>query len=60
MCLLNPAFLGSRSGTSLPPERRDRFMRKLDFPNTRRTKGLTLFMTKEMVAVAGERLPQPK
>jgi hypothetical protein len=35
-------------------------MRKLDFANTRRTKGVTLFMTKTMIAVAGERLPQPK
>jgi hypothetical protein len=44
----------------IPAERRDRFMRKLDFANTRRTKGVTLFMTKTVIAVAGERLPQPK
>jgi hypothetical protein len=44
----------------VPQERRDRYMRKLDFANTRRTKGVTLFMTKTMIAVAGERLPQPK
>lgn len=41
-------------------DRRDRYLRKLDFANTRRTKGVTLFMTKTMISVAGERLPQPK
>jgi hypothetical protein len=44
----------------IPVERRDRYMRKLDFANTRRTKGVTLFMTKTMISVAGERLAQPK
>ena len=44
----------------IPAERRDRYLRKLDLGNTRRTKGVTLFMTKTMVAVAGERLPQPQ
>jgi hypothetical protein len=44
----------------IPVERRDRYMRKLDFANTRRTKGITLFMTKTMISVAGERLAQPK
>jgi hypothetical protein len=32
----------------------------LDLGNTRRTKGITLFITKTMITVAGERLPQPK
>jgi hypothetical protein len=44
----------------VPQDRRDRYLRKLDFANTRRTKGLTLFMTKIMISVAGERLPQPR
>ncbi len=44
----------------VPPERRDRYLRELDLGNTRRTKGVTLFMTKSMISVAGERLPQPK
>jgi hypothetical protein len=44
----------------VPPERRDRFVRELDLGSTRRTKGVTLFMTKTMITVAGERLPQPK
>ena len=44
----------------MPADRRDRYLRKLDFANTRRTKGVTLFMTKTVIAVAGERLPQPK
>lgn len=44
----------------VPQDRRDRYLRQLDFANTRRTKGLTLFMTKTMISVAGERLPQPR
>ncbi len=44
----------------VPQDRRDRYQRNLDFSNTRRTKGVTLFMTKTMISVAGERLPQPK
>jgi hypothetical protein len=44
----------------VPLERRDRYLRKLDFSNTRKTKGITLFMTKTVIAVAGSRLPQPK
>lgn len=50
----------TRAVREIPQDRRDRFLRKLDFANTRRTKGVTLFMTKTVVAVAGERLPQPK
>ena len=50
----------TRAVREIPQDRRDRFLRKLDFQSTRRTKGLTLFMTKEVIAVAGERLPQPK
>jgi len=44
----------------IPQERRDRYIRKLDYPSTRKTKGVTLFLTKTVIAVAGERLPQPK
>jgi hypothetical protein len=50
----------TKAARDVPQERRDRYMRKLDFANTRRTKGVTLFMTKTMIAIAGERLPQPR
>lgn len=54
------SYDATKAVRDVPLERRDRFIRKLDFANTRRTKGITLFMTKTMIAVAGERLPQPK
>jgi len=54
------SYDATKAVRDIPVERRDRYLRKLDFPNTRRTKGVTLFMTKTMIAVAGERLPQPK
>ena len=50
----------TRAVRDVPQERRDRFLRKLDLANTRRTKGVTLFFTKTVVAVAGERLAQPR
>jgi len=54
------SYDATKAVRDVPLERRDRFLRKLDFANTRRTKGVTLFLTKTMIAVAGERLPQPK
>jgi hypothetical protein len=54
------SYDATKAVRDVPLERRDRYIRKLDFANTRRTKGITLFMTKSMIAVAGERLPQPK
>ncbi len=54
------SYDATKAVRDVPPDRRDRFLRKLDLANTRRTKGVTLFMTKTMIAVAGERLPQPK
>ena len=50
----------TRAAREVPRERRDRFHREFDFRNTMRTRGVTLFMNKQMIAVAGERLPQPK
>ena len=50
----------TRAARDVPQERRDRFLRKLDLAATRKTKGVTLFFTKTVVAVAGERLPQPR
>jgi hypothetical protein len=62
----NVAWTGSvsydatKAVRDVPEDRRDRYLRKLDFANTRRTKGVTLFMTKTVISVAGDRLPQPK
>ena len=50
----------TRAARTIPAERRDRFERALDFPNTLRTRGITLFVNKKVIAVAGERLPQPQ
>lgn len=44
----------------VPVERRDHFVRELDLINTLRTRGVTLFFNKTMIAVAGERLVEPK
>jgi len=41
-------------------ERRDHFVRELDLISTLRTRGVTLFFNKTMIAVAGERLAEPK
>jgi len=54
------SYDATKAVRDVPQERRDRYLRTLDFPNTRRTKGVTLFMTKTMISVAGERLPQPR
>jgi hypothetical protein len=50
----------TKAARTVPPERRDRFEREVDIENTLRTRGITLFMTKTMMAVAGERLEPPK
>jgi len=54
------SYDATKAVRDVPLDRRDRYLRKLDLVNTRRTKGITLFMTKTMISVAGERLPQPK
>jgi len=54
------SYDATKAVRDVPADRRDRFLRKLDFASTRRTKGVTLFMTKTVISVAGERLPQPK
>ena len=50
----------TRAARQVPQERRDRFKRELDIPNTLRTRGVTLFFQKTVIAVAGEPLPEPK
>ena len=44
----------------VPVERRDRFKREIDLASTLRTRGVTLFFKKTMIAVAGELLLEPK
>jgi hypothetical protein len=50
----------TKAARNVPRERRDRFRRELDFASTLGTRGRTLFIDKQMIAVAGERLDQPK
>ena len=50
----------TRAARDVPAERRDRFVREIDLVNTLRTKGVTLFMDKKVIAVAGDRLAEPK
>jgi len=50
----------TKAARSVPTERRDRFTREIDYSNTLRTRGVTLFMNKKMIAVAGENLAQPR
>jgi hypothetical protein len=50
----------TREARQIPPERRDRYVREIDIRETLRTRGVTLFMNKKVIAVAGERLPEPK
>ena len=54
------SYDATKAVRDVPLDRRDRYLRKLDLSSTRRTKGVTLFMTKTMIAVAGSRLPQAK
>ena len=50
----------TKAARDMPPERRDRFRREIDFASTMRTRGATLYLNKKMIAIAGERLDPPK
>lgn len=50
----------TRAARDVPAERRDRYTREIDLAATLRTRGVTLFMTRKVIAVAGERLAEPK
>jgi len=54
------AYDATRAAREVPVERRDRYVREIDFADTMRTRGVTLFLSKTVIAVAGESLPQPK
>ena len=50
----------TKAARDVPRERRDRFMREIDLAATLRTRGITLFVNKKVIAIAGERLAEPK
>jgi hypothetical protein len=50
----------TRAARSVPEDRRDHFVREFDWAKTMRTHGVTLFVTKRMLAIAGEKLPAPQ
>jgi hypothetical protein len=50
----------TRSARGVPLERRDRFQRELNIPETLRTRGASMVFDKTMLAVAGERLTEPR
>lgn len=54
------SYDATKAAREVPAERRDRYTRKLDIRATLRTRGITLFMTKTLTHVAGERLPEPR
>ena len=54
------SYDATKNVREIPEDRRDRFTREIDAPNTLRTRGITLFMKKRVYAVAGQRLPEPK
>ena len=54
------SYDATKAVRTVPVERRDRFTRALDIPGTLKTRGVTLMVKKTVVAVAGERLEQPR
>lgn len=54
------SYDATRDARQVPAERRDHWKREIDYRETMRTKGITLFMNRKVMAVAGETLPQPK
>lgn len=50
----------TRDARTVPAERRDRYVRELDYARTIATRGVTLIFEKRVLAVAGEALAEPK
>jgi len=50
----------TRAARTVPADRRDRYKREVDITETLRTQGESLVMKKTVIAVAGERLQEPK
>jgi hypothetical protein len=63
---LGPAWSGivgydaTRAARTVPAERRDRWEREFDWAKTMRSRGVTLFVRKKVLAVAGQRLDAPQ
>lgn len=54
------SYDSTREAREVPPERRDRFVRTINYGETLKTRGVTLYFDKKVYAVAGETLPQPQ
>ncbi len=54
------SFDATKAARTLPAEHRDRYIREIDVISTLRTRGVTLFLNKRVIAVAGETLAEPK
>jgi hypothetical protein len=54
------AYDATRAAREIPAERRDRYRREFDLARTLGTRGRTLYVDKTVIAVAGERLAEPK
>jgi len=50
----------TKAARDVPQERRDMFVREFDWAGTLRTNGATLFVRRKVLAVAGERLAEPR
>lgn len=50
----------TKAARDVPEERRDRFVRELDLAGTIRTRGESIVFEKTVVAIAGERLAEPR
>lgn len=50
----------TRAARSIVEERRDRFVREFDWSRTMGTRGVTLFVSKRVFAIAGETLEAPR
>jgi hypothetical protein len=50
----------TRAARTVPEERRDRYKREFDWTRTMKTRGVTLFVAKRVIAVAGDTLPAPR
>ena len=50
----------TKAAREVPQERRDRYVREFEWGKTIRTSGATLFVSKKVIAIAGETLAEPR
>lgn len=50
----------TKAAREVPQERRDRYVREFEWGKTIRTSGVTLFVNKKVIAIAGETLAEPR